>query len=1111
MTQTLSPWRTACTPHRDIREDAVSEALFAVNLSRAIAREGPEEYRDPRQFFARTHLTRTLQSLIRDVLNTLRGQPGANSVIHLQTNFGGGKTHAELALYHLLTAPEAALATPRVAGFLATLGITEPGGAFDMPKAAVAALPCADLDAGGREVGGVMINTLWGELAYRLGGAALYELIRESDDRRGAPGVVKLRQLLEAAGPNVILIDELLHYVDKAAAIKVTDSNLGSQTLAFARELTEAVDAVPHSILVASLTMSKMEDLQVLSTEDAHFTLARLEDIFRRVEDARTPIESAEIYDIVRARLFEQVDEAAAAQTAAAYVQFYRSDPWRDLLPPATREGGYEALLRQAYPFHPSIIQVLYERWGSRPQFQLTRGTLRFLAHLLAHLWPQELGGLGKTVQSETLIHLADVDLANDDVRAEAVRVAGSAWEAVIGADIAGADSGTQAIAQRLDHERGGLYARYGLHEGLATSVFMASHGGEQRKPTPQAEIRLAVAQPELPISDLNQAFDDCRARLYYYYDEEGGLLFKTEPNPNKVLADERANVTTDQARAQVERVVADVLGPARLFNVSYYDFQQGTTRTPPAKEPGDVPDDDALQLVVLPPRHTLTRGKASGRTLETLEAVAGQYAQRLRMNRNRLLFMAPDARPIASAVEQAMDWLAARNVAGDADLMARFSATQQDVVRDRVTEGENSTKDHVRKAYNTVLLPAASPPGDSSPRPAWEVVELGYIPPSKAVIAQAEEELLKTYKIHQQFNPALLEERWAALWPMTATVITTQALWEKFARRTEAPILAGPPVLQAMIRAGVEQGVFGYGVLIDDTRDKLQAASYERERVYFGPFDAAEMGVVELGPRGVLLRPGQVDALFPPVTPDEVAMLLHKARQSVNEIFQTARHLPTVKGRVDQVTFFAAVSAGVRVGLFGYAESADGAVQRGAGASLTPEEVAFTGWLIGEDTPLPLTAEELARLLPVRGRLAVEDLYAQAVQTYGAERVTEQGVLDLLQRILREGRCGYAGSADAPVRPGWATVTLAGYIGQPELPPPDTRIIRLRGTITPVEMANVMKTAMNLSRLSKESSITLALDLELKGEVNDHSVQMALKEIQGRVAGVEVEDVRGG
>ena len=93
MTDQLRTWRQACTPHRDIREDAVSEALFAVNLSRAIADEGAEEYRDPTLFFERTHLTRTLKSLIRDVLNTLWGEnanAASTSVIHLQTTYAGG-------------------------------------------------------------------------------------------------------------------------------------------------------------------------------------------------------------------------------------------------------------------------------------------------------------------------------------------------------------------------------------------------------------------------------------------------------------------------------------------------------------------------------------------------------------------------------------------------------------------------------------------------------------------------------------------------------------------------------------------------------------------------------------------------------------------------------------------------------------------------------------------------------------------------------------------------------------------------------------------------------------------------------------------------------------
>ena len=55
-------------------------------------------------------------------------------------------------------------------------------------------------------------------------------------------------------------------------------------------------------------------------------------------------------------------------------------------------------------------------------------------------------------------------------------------------------------------------------------------------------------------------------------------------------------------------------------------------------------------------------------------------------------------------------------------------------------------------------------------------------------------------------------------------------------------------------------------------------------------------------------------------------------------------------------------------------------------------------------------------------------------------------------------------------------------------------------------------RTITNLSKLNEEeASLALELRLELKGEVNDHSVQMALREIGKRVVGLVVEDVRGG
>jgi hypothetical protein len=512
---------------------------------------------------------------------------------------------------------------------------------------------------------------------------------------------------------------------------------------------------------------------------------------------------------------------------------------------------------------------------------------------------------------------------------------------------------------------------------------------------------------------------------------------------------------------------------------------------------------------VVLPPRLTLSRGRATGRTAEVLDEITDHYASKLRMNRNMVLYLAPESAPIASAVEQAIEWLAARNVLSDDELMERFSETQRRTVEDRAQGGENGATDHVRKAYNTVLIPSG--------RDERETFELSYVPPSKTVLEQAEEELLESRKIHRQFNPALLDGRWSSLWPEkgTATVITTEALWEKFARQGDSPILAGEHVLKAMIRSGVEQGIFGYGLLIDDRRDKLDPASYEGERVYLGPFDARDLTAVEIGPRGVLMRPAQVDALFPPVTKEEVAMVLRGPRQSVDEVFHAAREKPTVEGRVDKEAFLVAVCEGVEAGLFGYAETADGTVVRGADADLSPEDVRFSGWLIGEDVPLPVTAEEVARLVPGEGKVPVQELYQQALEAYGAERVSEQGLLNALGRCVRgdagypQARFGYADSADALVRPGAAVVTMDGYVGPPEELPPDTRLIRLHGTVSPMSLANVMKTAISLSKLGEEeASIALELSLELKGEVNEHAVKMALREIQKRVAGLAVEDL---
>ena len=105
---------------------------------------------------------------------------------------------------------------------------------------------------------------------------------------------------------------------------------------------------------------------------------------------------------------------------------------------------------------------------------------------------------------------------------------------------------------------------------------------------------------------------------------------------------------------------------------------------------------------------------------------------------------------------------------------------------------------------------------------------------------------------------------------------------------------------------------------------------------------------------------------------------------------------------------------------------------------------------------------------------------------------IREGAGLETVRHSVAEGRCGYAVSEDALLQVGEQAVALDGYVGPPETPPPDTRLIRLHGAVSPMSLANVMKTAIALSKLGEEVSIDLNLSLELKGEVNEHSVQMA-------------------
>ncbi|MBC7325729.1 MAG: ATP-binding protein, partial [Moorella sp. (in: Bacteria)] len=323
----LPAWWQVVTPHKDIRAKSFSEAVFAADLGDVLSGTAPEEYRDPRLFFAKTYLTAGLQNLAQNVLSRL-GTGKGDPVIQLQTPFGGGKTHALLTLYHLVRSYNQVNHLEQLRGLLVEWR--------DFSGARVAAFAGTTADP-------VKGRTPWGEIAHQLG---CYEIVREHDIRRVAPGKERLKEILARSGPTLILMDELLQYIIKANQVEKIEKITQGQTLAFLQELSEAVATSDKSVLVLTLPASILEQYN----EEAEKALAQLQKVSGRVESIYVPVEGVEIYEVIRKRLFENLgDPKIHRQVAEAYFRLYQglgSD-----VPAEVRDVAYREKIERAYPF----------------------------------------------------------------------------------------------------------------------------------------------------------------------------------------------------------------------------------------------------------------------------------------------------------------------------------------------------------------------------------------------------------------------------------------------------------------------------------------------------------------------------------------------------------------------------------------------------------------------------------------------------------------------------------------------------------------------------------------------------------------------------------------
>ena len=773
-------WETSLL-HEDIERGVLTEASFAVEFWAVLAGRAPKVYMDPMEFFAKTYKTSDLRAILVNALRrTARGTGSPVAII--STEFGGGKTHAMISLYHTFRSPD------EVKPYLEKWGVIREADVLSPPKASVVVFD-------GRNVSPSAIDrprTLWGVLADQLGRYADVERY----DKEGKPPVLDLiNQVFLSEEPVVFLLDELVYYLANAESEEIGRTTLARLTVNFLMALMTAVAHSQRSLLLLTLTgeqaafrryvdeiarkakarMSREEQeelegqLRVLAGD--------LQSMAARISSFGAPVRAEEVYGVVRTRLFREVDEEAAEKAAKDYFSYYHARA--EHFPERSREAAYLERLRKSYPIHPELIDILYERISTIPDFQKTRGLLRLLALILRDEYK-------KAPEDAYYLMPHCVDLTHSEVLGELTDKLGRGqFRPVIAGDIVRGDGG--AKSQRIDSRLEVKMARK-----AATALYLYSLIGAGRESgATLRDLNLCLLDPKKDPTPAATALDALRKELWFLQESGAMYFFTVEPNINAVIDDYTKVVNTSDVKEEIQKTLQNHFPKAKTFFTPLI-WTSEVSDSKEAKlvvvdyEKGTVSDDE-------PPHHVTT--------LYDRVAEAGQ----LRTFKNTVFFLVCQEGLKEQMMDDARRYAAV--IAAEKDERIRMDKAFLKKLLAKKSEAKTDLNAAVTVAYRYLYYPGEG---------GLKALALAPISGRKT-LGEVCYEALKDRKIFETLNPDAIVDKLDP-WRQKEEPTVTDIL-DMFKTYPDLPLPKTDMVIFDTLKSGVANSVFGYR---DGRRDYL-------------------------------------------------------------------------------------------------------------------------------------------------------------------------------------------------------------------------------------------------------------------------------------------------
>ena len=778
-----------CDPRPDVLAGNIAESDFAADLAQVLRGDAPEDYKDPVRFFANTHPTRGLKDLLRNICLRLGGQgEQVSSIFRLDTNYGGGKTHALIALTH---AARGMREVPNVAEFIdPSLLPREP--------VRIAAFDGENADpANGRLVGdGIRAHTPWGELAHALAGKDGYERVRRSDETGVAPGADTFRELF-GDSPTLILLDELSVYLRK---LKARDrERAGGQITAFLTVLFKAVESSPHAALVYTLAIGKQDRKATDAySEENQFIADQMEEaesVSARKAALLDPTDDDETVKVLRRRLFGRIDDAGTAPVIEAYRQLWENH--REHLPKTgTQDNRLESFIA-GYPLHPELIDTLKRKTATLGNFQRVRGMLRLLARTVARLWTERPGGAHA-------LHLHHLDPGFEPILQEiTVRLSQRQLVPAIRADVAAEKGGQPALAQELDVENYRGLPPYGSYAARAI-LFHTLAFNETLKGLSREQIRYSLLSPATDISFIDDAVRRFVAQSAYLDDRPNvPLRFLAEANLTQMVRRQEQLVDAGEVRAQLNDRIKQIFRGQSLGLVA---FPGG---------PVDVPDDtgDGKPYLVL---IGYDAAEVQADRVTVPELVARIYRHKgnsedYRRYRNNLVFLVADAHRKEEMRRKMIRRLALADLR-QPEKLNQLAEHQQEQLRERFQTSEKDLAVAIQQCYRHVLYPSRNRVEGADVDLSHSAIEM---PSSAESPGKGQAQVVRVLEDNRKIrlpqdepdSPTYIRDRT----PLKRGQITTGTLRDEFRRDPALPILVGDEVFIKGIRKGIELGEYVY------------------------------------------------------------------------------------------------------------------------------------------------------------------------------------------------------------------------------------------------------------------------------------------------------------